>query len=468
MPAHDGERSVSTQGGAFVQNSVHVQGGDFVGRDKVVINSVDDIVEALRKAGILSRVTTQIQEEQFRQLLEVVGRVTLRDAGARLYEACRAALSPTAHLVNSDDPYLLLANMCEQQRREAWPPIFECVERFAVVEGIDTALASDLQHWVDDCAALVNPATPPKDVERLRREVRAEAMKLAEADAPPSWLQVCLEPDWLNRTQGRKQPLFRVELVLWSPRTKGGLVLPSAPGQRGTGEATQLWTLDELPFLLDQVFLRSETVSLVPDMTRLVIEVVAPSDLLLYGFERWKRNKTEFKYGAYYALVVRLRDRLMIPNADDQKRADDYWHKKWNAFRNSVRYKGCEGLEWRAHEDLDAFELQDDEDLVCLGLSSPVLPEHREVFDTLRDAGVPIAVWIRGTDLGPCAPADWPQRMTKFVQGEPFSRLCETIKALRRSKEVRSDEAHFCNALTLLWDDPDRSPPKYDAQGVFV
>jgi hypothetical protein len=437
--------------------------------DNVTINegaSVDEIVEALRTAGILSRLTTRLPEEQFRQLLTIVARVTIPDAGKRLYRVCRATLSSTAHLVNADIPSLLLADMCEQPWSKAWPPLFECIERFVLVEGIDAALVSELQLWVNGNASLATPPTSSKEIERLRREIRAEATKL-DANAL-SWLQVYLEPDWLNRTQERKQPLFRVELVLWSPQTNGPLVLQSEPVKEKAREAKVLWTLDELPPLLDQVFLHGETVALIPDMTRLVIEIVAPSDILLYGFERWKRNNTVNTYGAYHPLVVRLRDRLAIPNPADQKLADNFWHRKWNAFRNSVSHNGCEGLEWRPQEALDAFELQDDPDLVCLGLSSPLLPGKREVFDTLRDAGIPIAIWMRGSDLGPAAPADWPQRISASIRGKPLSDLHEAIKEVRRSKDVRSDQSHFCNALTLLWDDPDRPPLKYEAQGVFV
>ena len=369
--------------------------------------------------------------------------------------------------MNTTLPALLLTDLCEQPLIKAWPPLLEFIERLGLAAGIQAALASQLQSWVDANAGLATPPTPVGEIERLRREVRAETAKAAGADAT-SWLQVYLEPDWLNRTQERKQPLFRVELVLWSPQTNGALVLQSEQVQQETGEAKRLWTLDELPGLLDQVFANRETVSLIPDMRQLIIEVVAPSDVLQYGFERWKRNNTANTYGAFHPLVVRLRDRLAIPNPADQKLADDFWHLKWNAFRNGVCHEECEKLAWQAPENLDVFELQDDTDLACLGLSSPLVPERREVFDVLRDAGIPIALWLRGRDLVPIEQADLPERIKVLIQGKPLSDLYKKLQEVRRSKAARTDEKHIGNALTLLWDDPNRPPLKYEEQGVFV
>ena len=42
--------------------------------------TVDEIIEALGRAGLLSRVTTRLPEAQFHQLLDIVARVTLVDA----------------------------------------------------------------------------------------------------------------------------------------------------------------------------------------------------------------------------------------------------------------------------------------------------------------------------------------------------------------------------------------------------
>ncbi len=327
-------------------------------------------------AGRLSWMTTRLPEAQFRQLLDIVARVTLAAADDGFFRVYRATLPPTAHLLNSTVPLELITDLCGQPRIKAWPPLIEFIERLVLAEGIKDALAVELQSWVDASAALVTPPIPAGEIKRVRQELQAEKVKLAGSIAL-SWLQVYLEPDWLNRTQERKQPLFLVELVLWSPRTDGALVLQSEQVQQGTDEARRLWTLDDLPSLLDQVFARRETISLIPDIQKLVIEVVAPSDVLLYGFERWKRNNSMITYGAVHPLVVRLRDRLAIPNPADQKLADEFWHQKWNAFRNSVSCHRCDELEWRAQEDLDVFELQDDTDLACLGVSSPLLPKAR-------------------------------------------------------------------------------------------
>jgi len=456
-------------GGAVVgainqpQGPVHVGGQQYYAPVTIQQGATaDEVVAALRTAGMLDRLTARVPEAPFRHLLDIVGRAPQTEAEG-LVRIYHATLPPTAHVRNNPIPSLLLADLCDQPILKAWPPLFEFVERMRLAQGIALAMSDELRLWVDANAGQVTPPVPAYEIERLRKQLQAE-QKPPGAEAP-SWLQVYLEPDWLNRTQERKQPLFRVELVLSSPRTNGPLVLEA--GQL-SGETKQLWMLDELPSLLDRAFANPGNVAKIPDLSQLVIEVVAPSDVLLFGFERWKRNNTPNTYAMFHPLVVRLRDRLTIPNPADQRLAEEYWRQKWNTFHQVLCLHGCEALEWRDQDDLDVFELQDDADLACLGLASPLLPDKREVFDVLRDAGIPIAIWLRGPDLAPMEQANLPERISTLIQGKPLSGLFKAVQELRRSREVRTDAQHIGNALTLLWDDPDRPPLKYEEQGVFV
>jgi hypothetical protein len=464
------ERTVNTEGGASVSGGVRITRGDFVAGDKIIINkgaTVDEIVKALREEGILSTVTTRLPEEAFRKLLNIFAAAAVEDAGERLYLACRVTLPPTARLVNSEIPALLLANMCEQPLAKAWPPIFECLERFIAADGIPETLATELREWTDGSASLVNPLVLPEAIGRLRREIRADVINAAKPEAF-SWLQVYLEPDAGNRTYQRKQPLFRVELVLWSPNTNGALVLQTAEGNEAGNDRPSLWTLDQLPSLLDQVFANRETAALIPEVRLLFIEIVAPSDVLLYGFDRWKRKQSTETYGTFAPVVVRLGDRLAIPDPIDQKTADEFWRSKWNAFHSQLRNKTCNLLPWRAQEKLDVYQLQDEQELACLGVSTPLHAGGRDVFDTLRDAGIPVALWMRGSELGPEPAADLHIQISRLLEQSEMCELRQAIQRLRRLKDVRDDATHFCNALTLLWDDPDRPLLKYEPRGVFV
>lgn len=424
--------------------------------------TADQIVEAVRRAGLLPRLTARLSEESFRRLLDIVGSATAQQADemVRIYHN---SLPATAHVLNNPIPPLLLADLCDQPLVKAWPPLIEFVERMHLNQQIELAMRAQLQQWVDAYAGQMIPPVPAYVLERLRKELQTEQQR-ADVDAP-AWLQVYLEPDWRNRTQERKQPLFRVELVLSSSRTKGPLVLESGPQDAVN---PQLWTLDELPALLDRTFANPEIVANIPVMSALIIEIVAPSDVLLFGFERWKRQNSQNTYAMFHPLVVRLRDRLTIPNPADQKLAWEAWHKKWNAFRNNLCQLNCTEMEWRTPEEIDLFDLLEDADLVCLGLASPLLPDRREVFDVLRDAGIPIALWLRGPDLPPMQAVDLPARISPLFQDRPLLELYRQVQRIRRLPEVRNDVQHIGNALTLLWDDPDRPPLKYEAQGVFV
>lgn len=426
--------------------------------------TVDQIVDAVRKAGLLQSLTTLLPESSYRELLDVFAGTSLRDVGPRLYKACSAALPVTARLVNSDTPARLIGDMYGQPQTKPWPPLFECVERFAGENGVPARLASSLRSWVDSYAALASLPVSPQEIERMRAELRAEAQRHKQNQC--SWLQVCLEPDTMNRTQERKQPLFRVELVLWTARTDGGLVLSTVPDAAGSADAPRLWTLDELPALLDQAYNRRETLALIPDATRLIIEIIAPSDALLYAFEHWKRNKAE-TYGTTYALVVRLQDRFTIPDYQDQKLAHDRWDRKWSAFRSCAGQNKCDSIQWQAANQLDLYALQDDDDLTCLGLSSPLMHGCREVFETLRDAGIPIALFVRGGDLASASLQNWSEQIAPFINDKPLSDLQRAVMQVRR-KAVGKNTAHFGNALALLWDDPERAPLKYEAKGAFV
>jgi hypothetical protein len=426
--------------------------------------SVDQVIEAARTGGLLARLTTQLPEERFHQLLTIMSQVTLRDAGEHLYRVCRASLPPTASIKNTNIAPILLADMAEQRWVNAWPPLLECVERFSRVNGVAEAQSTQLQAWVDDAARALRTPVPAAEVVRLRKSLQAETSN--DAGSQFSWLQVYLEPDWLNRTQDRKQPLFRVELVLWSPATKGGHVLSTATADQAN-PVSPLWALDDLPALLDTVFADRENVALIPNMTRVVIEVVAPSEVLLYAFERWKRNKSARTYGIEHPIVVRLADRLAIPDAADQARADAYWREKWTAFRACAHDQACTLLAWRCADDLDAIDLQDDADLFGVAVASPLLADRRDVFEILRDAGVPIALCVRGTDPQTVLPADWVEQLTALIQDTPMANLHEGVQQIRRLKHVRTDTTHFGNALMLLWDDPERPPLKYQQQGAY-
>src|SRR5687768_15217869 len=75
--------------------------------------SVDQVIAAARTGGLLARLTRQLPEERFRELLMVVSRVTLPDAGECLYRACRLSLPSTASLKNTTIAPILLADMAE-------------------------------------------------------------------------------------------------------------------------------------------------------------------------------------------------------------------------------------------------------------------------------------------------------------------------------------------------------------------
>jgi hypothetical protein len=268
----------------------------------------------------------------------------------------------------------------------------------------------------------------------------------------------------VSRTQRLKQRFFRVELTLCTPRTNGTMRIESGHGVESEG---QLWTLEELPELLNRTFARDEYVELIPDLDRFVLEIVASADVLSYGFERWQKKKS-MTYGAFCPVVVRLRDRLAIPDAADQKLADQCWKRRWSLFRNQAAAEYCSKLTWRARDDLRVGDLLNAKELACLGLTSPLPSDERDTFEVLRDTGIPIAIWLREKDADSPCPANWHKSMLKLIKKRRLAELRQAVQEVRRSRDTEADETHFGNSLTLMWDDPDRPALKYSEEGVLV
>lgn len=464
----DGNRNVTA--GGDIKGNVIVSGDG----NRVTIQEgarADEIIDALRQGGLLPRLTTLLPEAAFAQLLALIETITLTDGDGwfRLYRAC---LPVGANLVNSTIPALLVTDLCLHPLTKRWPPLLEFVERLTLVEE-SNPLVPILRGWVDANAALVIPPVPPTETDRLRKELQAERTQQTTTD-DTAYLQIYLEPDLLNRTQQRKQPLFKAELVLWSAKTDGPFVLQVDEVVGPGAEQGRLWRLDELPLLLDQAFANRDYVALIPNLNHLLIEIVAPSDLLCYGFERWKRNKhAMLTYGIQHPIVVRLQDRLTIPNPADQEIANTFWKEKWAVFGQKLSNNGCDTLPWLQKDALEnclltMIDLQDQTEVACVGLAVALSDDKREVFAMLRDAGIPIALWLRGERPEQTGLTDLQDKIAPLLNGKKLADLRKAVHAARRSKDALQDAAFIGNSLTLLWDDPTRLPPKYAEQGVLI
>jgi hypothetical protein len=400
----------------------------------------------------------RLTRAQFEGLHDLLGGLSspLREL---LFNAAVASLPPASTMsMASREPHDLIKALSVLPTSATGWPLFAAVERFALSPKLEVSLVRQLRMWVDKTASELRPPVSAASIAQMRRMLDDEAGVAAQAAV--SWLQVFLEPDPANRTLERKQPHFRVELVLWSAKTGGGLVLATP-----TIDTGRLWLLDELPDLLDAVLADGETMRQIPNARRLVIEIVAPSETLLYGFERWKYLKKAATYGETFPVIVRLSDRHTIPIAIERRRANDLWRDKWQTFRTDLREQGVESLPWFDQEALDFADVDDDAQPVCLGIKGPLASEKaREALDALRDAGIPVALWVRGGDVPPEAPADWHQGLVAKMKDERLCDLHNAVLALRKSKK---DPAPLVRALTLLWDDPERPPLKYDDEGVF-
>lgn len=425
------------------------------------------LTQAVQKLQITPSLST-IGGEQQADLFLILRQIKLPKADLlSLYQAC---LPRSAFVGSPQTLWEILTILCSfgMQAPKNRLPIFEFAERLALHEAAKE-FAMPLRAWVEANAPPVKPVVPISEINRPYNALIAEQKQAATDDF--SYLQIYLEPDLFNRTQQRKQPLFKVELVLWRAGSDDPFVLHVAEAAGKGNEHSGLWRLDDLPLLLDQVFANHDYVARIPDITRLVIEIVVPSDWVCYGFEHWPHND-EFTLGMLYPLVVRLQDRFTIPNPADQARANASWKKKWTFFAQKLSNNGCDGFHWLskgALEDrrLTLLNLWRQNEVACISIAMALAGDKRDVFEILRDAGIPIALWLRGEHPDHATLSDLKEKILPLLHDKKLNELRDAVHDLRSSEDALQNSAFIGNFLSLLWDDPNRPPYKYAEQGVF-
>ncbi|MCX6028221.1 MAG: caspase family protein [Chloroflexi bacterium] len=372
-------------------------------------------------------------------LIETAGKIKLDYASWRaLYHNCRPG---DPNLLTELTLSKIIHDLCSLPFCRSIPPIFEFAERLAVeVKKMgDQATYDELRGWVEETAELLElPVT------------HLEIANVSEVDS--ACVQIDVTPDTSNHNHPPSQWLYLVEVTEWPGRKNEPKKLHTDEPELREGP----WRLDQVPALLDHVFDRSA----IPASA--ILEFIVPRELLVADLDRWKyQGKNQITYGIQYPVVVRLRDRLAMPDNADRQMVFSWWRKKWDEFHDHIRHCDCNALHWLTPKEADELDdvwidWQDAEELTCLGVAA--LPADKDaLFTAVCDAGIPIAVLSR-------RPSE-PLLITALMGGSSLAELYEVVHQARRAN--RKDESHISNHLTLLWDDPKRIPLKYRREGVF-
>ena len=235
---------------------------------------------------------------------------------------------------------------------------------------------------------------------------------------------------------------------------------------------------EDLPARLDALLAELARFDAATDHTW--VELLLPRELLCADVDQW-RVGLDFiggiPIGVEHRLIVRPLERSSRSRAVQALR--DRWRAVRRRFEARCRLTDAaaadeaeEGLVlWIERDDCGGTPLyaalKDAKGVVAAVLGCPPQPDpldpSRDVLNTLLQAGFPIIVWARRPPEGGAAAVR--EELSVLLDVEPFRRLPDRVWELRkRAACCKADELHLGRHLSLLWDDPSRASPDFDAQ----
>lgn len=212
------------------------------------------------------------------------------------------------------------------------------------------------------------------------------------------------------------------------------------------------------------------------DPGNLAIEFFLPVPLLTLTIDEWPVCVSTARYpgdippesllGAECAVVVRCEERVPRGGKERVSRSEvERWKARWRCMRKvheEVRsiVMHCPP---RAADRQKVYEyFLRETDIGCLGLLFP--PEHgaRCVLRNVLDAGLPAALWVRrATTAG-----DDVERTLRLPVEEEIDQIAHRLRELRLGAAPDWDWPQAGEAVTLLWDNPERTLPDVPGRAV--
>nr|BFE59169.1 hypothetical protein GCM10020063_036950 [Dactylosporangium thailandense] len=190
------------------------------------------------------------------------------------------------------------------------------------------------------------------------------------------------------------------------------------------------------------------------------IEFAVPIELFGEAFDELVPAAPTTSLGRKYRVVLRDLERI-----EDRTSHTD-WRRRWKRLHDASgtepHWLPCVGIPEPTHF---AAELELEADVAMIALRRPPdFPPSYEALKVALDAGVPVAVWRRGScpehDAGipdqPCTGARFQSAFTAERTVSQTMPLPDLIRRLRN--RVVHEPGHGCRDVVLLWDDPSRLP----------
>jgi vWA-MoxR associated protein C-terminal domain len=240
------------------------------------------------------------------------------------------------------------------------------------------------------------------------------------------------------------------------------LYLFSASLYLGTGLIDKMCDRDE-PVALDKVRADVNEARYGEDVLKVDLEFVLPRALLCQPIEEWSTWDTYQQLQRQFVVVVRDLER------QQNRSLRLMWRRKWKHMVDNDTGPGAIMPRWITCGDPQRERGQLYGELTpdacfAVGLTfppEPGIPGFR--FDEVLNAGAPITIWPRQRcdhggaawrqEDGPCTGILFQKDFQDRLAGVRFKDLPQLVLELRRQAADESGRR-----LTLLWDDPGRSP----------
>lgn len=196
----------------------------------------------------------------------------------------------------------------------------------------------------------------------------------------------------------------------------------------------------------------------------MMVEFFLPRQLLSCDVDQWiKHNDLGIKWGEDHPVVVRSLDRAKEP------REQGHWRKKWHKFKELARVTNHQRMLHICHRKKYApkelyRDLMMSDEKVCLTLTfTPTNePDDGRLLYEILFAGIPIALWPRSVEDAPENSDKIRTEIERIILNKNLLELPKIIQEQRL--QAIGNDVHLGNHLTLLWDDPNRLPLKYNRQ----
>jgi hypothetical protein len=180
------------------------------------------------------------------------------------------------------------------------------------------------------------------------------------------------------------------------------------------------------------------------------VEFFADKKLLSSDFESWE-YKSEFKPNTKLKENYFVNSRLSARSCID-KTSDPYkkWIKKWEKLQNeTIIVEDIQDNDCKHH-------CRRQENLTLWINLCDCKQSHEEMLIEIASEGIPLALWSRRYNLSPTHR----EEINALVSNQPITELPKLIHEARNPPEKQESQSdYFGNHLSLLLEDPNRTPP---------